>query len=74
MLSKILKKNFNLVLLLLIIKIFSDSLYEFIEDDELIVTSYNRASTAQDKLYSDEIPITSGKFTLIKRKIEPERY
>ena len=73
MLSKILKKNFNLVLLLLILKIFSDSLYEFIEDDELMATSYNRASTTQDKLYSDEIPITSGKFTLIKRKIEPKK-
>ena len=73
MLSKILKKNFNLVLLLLIIKIFSDSLYEFIEDDKLLVASYNKDFANQDELYSNEIQVKSEKFALIKRKIEPKK-
>ena len=70
MLFKILKKKFNLILLLLIIKLFSDSLKEF-KVDELILTkeyenTYELKSNEVHNAHEDK----SSKFALTKRKIQ----
>ena len=70
MLFKILKKKFNLILLLLIIKLFSDSLKEF-KVDELILTkeyenNYELKSNEVHNAHEDK----SSKFALTKRKIQ----
>tara|TARA_X000000950_G_scaffold274673_1_gene360077 strand:- start:55 stop:1575 length:1521 start_codon:yes stop_codon:yes gene_type:complete len=69
MIFKILRKNFNLILLLIIIKFFSDSLNEFIGNNTVLLSSYNNLQnieSVQNKGISDN----SNKFALTKRKIK----